>query len=87
MPHWIVTLAAVLGACLLVVVCGFAFGRMVDLPEGFPMFCLDLKQELHRWGLKKEDMPPQTGTEHDALTDAQWIRQAWLAIQKARGRG
>jgi hypothetical protein len=31
MPHWIVTLAAVLGACVLVVVCGFAFGRTVDL--------------------------------------------------------
>jgi hypothetical protein len=27
MPHWIVTLAAVLGGCLLVVGCGFALGR------------------------------------------------------------
>ena len=22
------------------------FGRMIDLPEGFPMYCIDLKQEL-----------------------------------------
>jgi uncharacterized integral membrane protein len=31
MPHWVVTLAAVLGGCLLVVVCGFALGRAADL--------------------------------------------------------
>ncbi|CAL2094846.1 hypothetical protein [Tenacibaculum sp. 190524A02b] len=24
------------------------FGRMIDLPEGFPMYCIDLKQELDR---------------------------------------
>lgn len=24
------------------------FGRMVDLPKGFPMYCIDLKQELDR---------------------------------------
>jgi hypothetical protein len=31
MPHWIVTLAAVVGGCLLVVVCAFALGRTADL--------------------------------------------------------
>jgi hypothetical protein len=31
MPHWIVTLAAVLGGCLLAVVGGFALGRMLDV--------------------------------------------------------
>jgi hypothetical protein len=24
------------------------FGRMIDLPKGFPMYCIDLKQELDR---------------------------------------
>ncbi len=24
------------------------FGKMIDLPEGFPMYCFDLKQELDR---------------------------------------
>ena len=33
------------------------FGRMVDLPEGFPMYCIDLKQELDSKvkGLKSSD--------------------------------
>jgi hypothetical protein len=31
MPHWIVTLAAVLGGCLLVVAGGFALGRTLDM--------------------------------------------------------
>jgi hypothetical protein len=30
MPHWIVSLAAVLGGCLLVVAAGFALGRCLD---------------------------------------------------------
>jgi hypothetical protein len=58
------------------------FGRMVDLPDGFPCFCLDLKQEMHRQGVKKERLPAQTGTEHDALEDAKWIREAWLFLQR-----
>ena len=24
------------------------FGKMIDLPNGFPMYCIDLKQELDR---------------------------------------
>jgi hypothetical protein len=31
MPHWVVTLAAVLGGCFLVVVGGFAVGRCLDV--------------------------------------------------------
>jgi len=30
MPHWIVTLAAVLAGCLLVVASGFVLGRTLD---------------------------------------------------------
>jgi hypothetical protein len=47
------------------------FGRMVDLPRGFPMYCRDLKQEMDRLGIAKEQLPPQEGREHDALSDAQ----------------
>lgn len=25
------------------------FGRMIDLPKGFPMYCIDLKQSLDTW--------------------------------------
>ena len=32
------------------------FGKMIDLPNGFPMFCIDLKQESDRiYNLKKEE--------------------------------
>lgn len=32
------------------------FGRMIDLPNGFPMYCKDLKQESDRiYNLKKEE--------------------------------
>jgi hypothetical protein len=30
MPHWIVTLAAALGGCILVVAGGFAVGRLLE---------------------------------------------------------
>ncbi len=53
------------------------FGRMIDLPKGFPMYCLDLKQEMKRLGIKREDLPSalqhQTD-EHNALSDARWNR-------------
>jgi hypothetical protein len=56
------------------------FGRMVDLPKGFPFYCMDLKQLMRERGIEKSDLPAQKGTEHDALADARWIREAWLHI-------
>lgn len=56
------------------------FGRMIDLPKGFPMYCMDLKQEMRRLGIKREDLPEslrnQAG-EHDALMDARWNRDLY----------
>ena len=49
------------------------FGRMVDLPKGMPMFTHDLKQEMERRGIKREWLPVQEGTEHNALDDARWL--------------
>ena len=51
------------------------YGRMVDLPRGWPKFCMDLKQELVRAGNPR--LPEQAGTEHHALADARWIRDCW----------
>jgi hypothetical protein len=63
------------------------FGRMIDLPKGFPMYCIDLKQELERLNevlgynfdekgnsykiQNHTDYPKQTN-EHNALADAKW---------------
>lgn len=50
------------------------FGRMIDLPKGFPMYCRDLKQILDEKGihLKEHSNYPKQTSEHDALADAKW---------------
>lgn len=54
------------------------YGRMIDLPKGWPMFCRDLKQVA---GDRK--LIPQTTTEHNALTDAIWTKEAHAALSAA----
>ena len=65
-----------------VVLCGL-YGRMIDLPPEFPMFCLDLKQEMHRLDLKRDVLPAQTEGNHHALADARWIRDAYVYTRVA----
>lgn len=48
------------------------YGRMIDLPEGWPMFCRDIKQRCMDVGNPK--LPLQDGGEHNALADALWNR-------------
>lgn len=50
------------------------FGRMIDLPKGFPMFCRDIKQLAVDAG--NPTLPPQEFAEHHALADARWNRIA-----------
>lgn len=63
------------------------FGRMVDLPEGFPYYCRDLKQTMEELGLdgdwKKANCPDPVN-EHHALVDARWnmdLHKAILAVR------
>jgi len=53
------------------------FGDMKDIPEGFPMYCRDLKQWADQFGVR---LPTKEGIEHHALADARWIKSAheWL---------
>lgn len=51
------------------------FGTMMDLPKGWPMYCRDLKQLCDDVGAPA--LPPQATTEHHALADAEWTRDAW----------
>ena len=57
------------------------YGRMIDLPSGWPMFCMDLKQLAVSLGDQK--LPEQTTTEHHALADARWNRDVyeWLTAE------
>jgi hypothetical protein len=51
------------------------FGKMIDLPRGFPMYCRDIKQLADMLGNPK--LPEQDSAEHHALADARWNRIAW----------
>lgn len=54
------------------------YGRMIDLPDGWPMFAMDVKQFAVSLGNPR--LPEQTSTEHNALDDARWTRDAWLFL-------
>jgi len=74
------------------------FGKMVDLPKGFPMYCIDLKQMLDekqksRFGLRLFDgklvndikkLPnyPKQTNEHNALSDARFNFELYKFLQK-----
>jgi hypothetical protein len=61
------------------------WGRMIDLPEGVPMFTCDIQQERARLGLGWDELPKQMSGEHNALADARHNRvvRRWLAEQEA----
>jgi len=65
------------------VVFWWLFGRMMDLPKGFPMYCKDLKQMMDEKGLdkdwKRENCPDPEG-EHNALVDARWNLRLYNAL-------
>ncbi len=56
------------------------FGTMMDLPEGWPMYCRDVKQFCDSIGNPK--LPMQISTEHHALADAIWTKQTWEFLIK-----
>lgn len=58
------------------------FGTMMDLPEGWPKFCLDIKQSAYLVGNPSLQRPE--GGDHHALADARWNRRIW---QHFHGRG
>ncbi len=51
------------------------FGTMMDLPEGWPMYCRDVKQLCDERG--NPELPKQNSAEHNALNDARWNQAAW----------
>lgn len=61
------------------------FGTMLELPDGWPKFCVDLKQWNVQLGERK--LPEQSGIEHNALADARWLRDAWIWIDEYLASG
>ena len=50
------------------------FGKMIDLPKGYPMYTNDLKQLCMSKGNPKL---PKTENEHNALDDAKWVKNMY----------
>lgn len=61
------------------------FGRMIDLPKGWPMFCRDVKQYADSLG--NPQLPKQESGEHDALADARHCRMMWEFLEALKGGG
>lgn len=69
------------------------FGKMVDLPTGFPMYCIDLKQELDRiekiqkekqiffLPLKEYEKYPKQTNEHNALSDSRFVKDLYYFLK------
>lgn len=57
----------------------WTFGKMLDLPEGFPMYCNDIKQELVNRNINKADIPFQDD-KHHALEDARWNKLVYETL-------
>lgn len=58
------------------------FGTMMNLPSGWPMYTRDIKQLCDSLGNPK--LPEQSTTEHHALADARWNKQAYEFLQQFR---
>lgn len=54
------------------------YGRMLDLPRGWPMFCMDLKQLLTSLG--NPSIQKQSDGEHNALSDAKWVFKTYVSL-------
>jgi len=70
------------------VVFAWLYGKMIDLPKEFPMYCYDLKQKLVDLNLTsdwvKQNVPQDEGAEHNALEDAKWNIQLDIALDKTK---
>jgi hypothetical protein len=66
------------------------FGRMIDLPKYFPMYCKDLKQYFddvqytQKYDLKQQPNYPKQQNEHNALSDAKWNLKLFEFVQQCR---
>jgi len=60
------------------------FGRMVDLPTGFPMYTNDLKSEIVRLG--NPPVPTQSEGHHNAYMDALWNKDTYEYLHAPKVR-
>lgn len=64
------------------------FGKMIDLPDHFPQFCLDMKQLQDELGVKRSELPKSNpALQHDALEDALWHKRVHDFLQTRKKTG
>ena len=59
------------------------FGAMVDLPEGYPTYCNDIKQLEVQLG--EPELPPQAEGRHNALEDAKYNAEIYKFLMDIHG--
>ena len=52
------------------------YGRMIDLPPGWPMYIRDFKQLVDEAEIELKQ--PESDDQHNALHDAEWLRGEFL---------
>ena len=65
------------------------FGKMINLPKGFPMFAFDIQQQIKEYKIDKNQLlkeVPQVNC-HNALQDAIWNKSAYNWIQNKINNG
>jgi hypothetical protein len=61
------------------------FGKMIDLPKGWPMYTRDIKQLCD--SLSNPRLPEQDpSSEHNALADAKWAKEAYEFLLSKNGK-
>lgn len=57
------------------------FGSMMNLPEGYPMYCRDLQQVIdERQKIRHVTLPDFPQESHNALEDARWNKACWKRL-------
>lgn len=62
-------------------------GRMIDLPESWPMFCRDIKQLAKQLGNPDLHALISNVEEHNALADAEWNMNVFRELQLGFSEG
>lgn len=57
------------------------YGRMLDIPKGWPKLCRDLKQVASELGVRT----PQEDGVHNALGDAVWVKDTFEVLESVKG--
>jgi hypothetical protein len=60
------------------------FGSMIDLPNNFPYYCNDIIQWLNQLELTREFLPPEPTNAHNALDDAQWVKDSYERLKETK---